>query len=99
MVKIAVTAILALFLSGVTLAGEQYTCTNGPEKRSIDVVYPEGGSLPCEVRYRKNAGQPRVLWSAQSTEGYCADMADEFVSKQETLFHFDCKRRQQAGKN
>jgi hypothetical protein len=59
-------------------ASRNYECTNGGETRRVEVAYPSGGAVPCEVRYYKGA-VPEVLWSAGNEVGFCADRAAEFV--------------------
>ncbi|WP_178030927.1 hypothetical protein [Pelagibaculum spongiae] len=57
------------------------TCNSGATERLIEVVYPTGNKLPCEVRYTK-AGASQVLWSARNQRGYCEQRAAVFVEKQ-----------------
>ena len=56
-------------------------CQLGDAVRVIEVVYPEGTELPCEVHYGKD-GQSSVLWRASSEAGYCEQKAAEFAEKQ-----------------
>lgn len=72
-----------LLLSLPVLAGQPQTtqCTRGDSVRLIEVVYPEGGELPCEVRYSRE-GEQQVLWRARNEAGYCAEKAAHFVEKQ-----------------
>lgn len=97
MTRILIITLLSLFLGGTAAAGERFVCTQGPQKRVISVVHPGDGALPCQVRYDKGSEEPRVLWSAENTKGYCASKAKQFARKQEQAFGYDCSRRQ-AGK-
>ena len=72
-----------LLFSLPVLAGQPQTtqCTSGDSVRLIEVVYPEGGELPCEVRYTRD-GEQQVLWRARNEVGYCAQKAAEFIERQ-----------------
>lgn len=63
-------------------AGMQSTCSHHGQVRVIEVVYPQGGLLPCEVVYHKG-NHSSVLWSAQNETGYCEQKAEEFTRKQQ----------------
>lgn len=56
-------------------------CQLGEAVRIIEVVYPQGGELPCEVQYSKD-GATSVLWQANNETGYCEQKAAEFAEKQ-----------------
>ncbi|WP_273021479.1 hypothetical protein [Rheinheimera sp.] len=76
---ILLTAIVPFMLAA---AENQAThCQLGDAVRVIEVVYPEGAELPCEVHYGKD-GQSSVLWRASSEVGYCEQKAAEFAEKQ-----------------
>ncbi|WP_028116115.1 hypothetical protein [Ferrimonas senticii] len=60
---------------------QRYQCQLASDQRVIEVRYPQGTSLPCEVVYQKQ-GESQVLWSALNTEGYCADKAAVFADLQ-----------------
>ncbi|MBY5923133.1 hypothetical protein [Ferrimonas balearica] len=79
-----ITLLTALLVATPTLAAESivYHCALGKAERVIEVQYPEGGTLPCEVHYTKAEGS-QILWSAQNSEGYCEQRAANFVEKQE----------------
>jgi len=78
------SALLALSISQVALAGESYTCMNGADERKISVVYTEPGhTVPCEVVYEKSSGM-QTLWRADNQEGYCEEKAKAFAEKQAT---------------
>ncbi|MDP4536041.1 hypothetical protein Q3O60_07575 [Alkalimonas collagenimarina] len=74
---------LTMLFSGVVIAGQTHTthCQLGDTVRVIQVVYPEGGELPCEVRYQRE-GEQSVLWQARNEAGYCEQKAADFVEKQ-----------------
>ncbi|TKB51320.1 hypothetical protein FCL40_01825 [Ferrimonas sediminicola] len=78
-------------LAGVE-QGEEYICKNGAQERRIQVIYPQGAPLPCEVHYTKG-GNSKVLWRAQNEAGYCEAQARAFAAKQETMF-FPCEKSQ-----
>ncbi|WP_213998092.1 hypothetical protein [Arsukibacterium sp.] len=68
--------------------GQSMHCQLGDAVRVIEVVYPEGGELPCEVHYTKD-GTTSVLWQANNEAGYCEQQAAEFVEKQRG-WGFEC---------
>ena len=72
----------SMFLPALAAAqgNRNYECTNAGDTRRVEVAYPAGGEVPCEVRYYK-AGVPEVLWSAANEIGYCAARAQEFVAR------------------
>ena len=74
---------LTMLFSVAAVAGQTHIthCQLGDAVRVIQVVYPEGGELPCEVHYQRD-GEKSVLWSARNEAGYCEKKAAEFVEKQ-----------------
>jgi hypothetical protein len=62
-------------------AGMKSVCNHGDQTRVIEVVYPQGGVVPCDVVYTKDSGAS-VLWSAQNESGFCEQKAEAFVQKQ-----------------
>ena len=71
-----VNAVAEMGAAGLVLTG----CDNGGEERIVDLVYPAGETVPCEVRYTK-AGTTQVLWSAENEVGYCEEKTDMFIQK------------------
>ncbi|WP_178030942.1 hypothetical protein [Pelagibaculum spongiae] len=61
-------------------------CASGKQVRLIEVIYPTGKVVPCEVQYTKmeNAGAEvsNTLWKAQNSVGFCEKKAAEFTEKQ-----------------
>jgi hypothetical protein len=76
------TFVMAVALPAIAAAqgNRSYECTSAGETRRVEVAYPSGGELPCEVRYLKG-GVPQVLWSAEREAGYCETQARDFISK------------------
>lgn len=64
----------------VAQGSTMYHCTNGSAVREVEIAYPRGGGVPCEVRYYKD-GVPEVLWSADHQVGYCEAQAREFLMR------------------
>lgn len=60
--------------------GQSTHCQLGESVRVVEVLYPEGGELPCEVHYTKE-GAASVLWQANNETGYCEQQAADFVEK------------------
>ena len=79
-------------IAGPLLASEQQGqsthCQLGDAVRIINVVYPQGSELPCEVQYTKD-GATSVLWQASNEAGYCEQKAADFVEKQRG-WGFEC---------
>jgi len=73
----------ALLTPALTMAAtdQRTVCTHDTQERVIELVYPTGNQLPCEVRYTKD-GATEVLWNAQNETQYCESKAAEFVDKQ-----------------
>ncbi|GAA4887483.1 hypothetical protein [Ferrimonas pelagia] len=80
MKKLMVVA--ALLASGSAFAAENTLerCTHGNEFRLIEVIYPTGEALPCEVQYTKADGTT-TPWKAANSVGFCAEKAAELVEK------------------
>jgi len=72
---------VALPLAATAAEPLSTSCTHSGEERIIEIVYPEGTELPCEVQYTKN-GETRTLWTASGQAGFCESKAEEFVAKQ-----------------
>ncbi len=90
---------LLLLLAPFTLlaADNQTThCQLGDAVRVIEVVYPQGTELPCEVRYIRD-GQSSVLWQASNEAGYCEQKAADFAEKQRG-WGWQCVATVSAGK-
>ena len=68
-------------LNAVAADNQTMHCQRADAVRVIEVVYPQGSALPCEVHYIKQ-GQSSVLWQANNETGYCEQKAAEFVEKQ-----------------
>lgn len=80
--KRTLLTVLALMPLGAMAAADQRTvCTHDTQERVIELVYPTGDQLPCEVRYTKN-GVTNVIWNAQNETQYCESKAAEFIEKQ-----------------
>lgn len=66
---------------------EAYECRSGERERRVALRYADDRDrLPCEVLYWRDAGQqsePRVLWTAEATTGFCVTKAEELMSRLE----------------
>ncbi len=73
---------VTIFISSAAIAEQNQLalCQFGDNQRKIEVVYPQDSNNVCEVQYTKNS-EMRVLWSARSDRGYCAEKAASFVEK------------------
>lgn len=79
---LAALSLAALFTLSLQAADNQAMhCQRADAVRIIEVVYPQGTELPCEVRYTKD-GQTSVLWQASNEAGYCEQKAADFTQRQ-----------------
>jgi hypothetical protein len=82
------TQIIAVAILGVSYGAhaDSWNCSHDDLVREVQIEYPEGGSVPCNVIYKKQTEgfEDQVLWSAESQEGYCEEKAREFVGKLES---------------
>ena len=76
--------------------GQSMHCQLGDAVRVIEVNYPEGGELPCEVQYTKD-GVTAVLWQASNEAGYCQQQAAGFADKLRG-YGFECVAMPAANK-
>ena len=65
---------------------DSWNCSSSDLVREVVLDYPQGGSVPCNVIYKKQTEgfEDQVLWSADSLEGYCEDKARELVANLES---------------
>ncbi len=65
---------------------DSWNCSSSDLVREVVIEYPEGGSVPCNVVYKKQTEgfEDQVLWSADNLEGYCEDKARELVASLES---------------
>ena len=65
---------------------DSWNCSSSDLVREVVIDYPEGGSVPCNVIYKKvtEGFEDQVLWSADNLEGYCKDKARELVANLES---------------
>ncbi|MBC7467221.1 MAG: hypothetical protein H7256_14620 [Bdellovibrio sp.] len=69
-------------ISQVSFAAE---CKNGKSVRKVDIVYEaEGKKAPCSVKYTKEDGTEKTLFTAKAEEGYCEKKSTEFMDKMKT---------------
>jgi hypothetical protein len=80
-----IISILAFSVS-INAYADSWNCSNSDLVREVIIEYPEGGSVPCNVVYKKQTEgfEDQVLWSAESEEGYCAEKARDLVAKLES---------------
>ena len=78
------TAIAFGSLSAAAVAGpkERVVCESGSVWHAVQVVYPQGWSLPCEVHF-ETPEERRVVWTATSSEGFCERKAQEIIRRRE----------------
>ena len=87
-VKFRVMQIFAVLLFSVsaTVHADSWNCSHDDLVREVIVEYPQGGSVPCDVVYKKQTEgvEDQVLWNAESEEGYCEEKARGLVAKLES---------------
>jgi len=59
---------------------ERTVCESGNIRHDIEINYPQGWSLPCEV-YLKTPGERRRLWRADRSEGFCQEKAQILIDR------------------
>ena len=86
--KFRVMQIFAVLLFGVSanVHADSWNCSHDDLVREVIVEYPQGGSVPCDVVYKKQTEgvEDQVLWTAESEEGYCEEKARGLVAKLES---------------
>ena len=87
-IKLRIMPVAAVLLLGVSagVSADAWNCSHDDLVREVVIDYPQGGSLPCDVIYKKQTEgfEDKVLWYAESQEGYCEEKAREFVGKLES---------------
>lgn len=82
------TQIIAISALSVTFNAyaDSWNCSSSDLVREVIIEYPQGGSVPCNVVYKKQTEgvEDQVLWSAENEEGYCEDKAGELVANLES---------------
>jgi len=80
-----VISILALSVS-FNVYADSWNCSSSDLVREVVIEYPEGGSVPCNVIYKKQTEgfEDQVLWSAENDEAYCEEKARELVTNLES---------------
>ena len=80
------TAALSALAVSFNVYADSWNCSHSDLVREVIIEYPEGGSVPCNVVYKKHTEgvEDQVLWSALNEEGYCEEKAREFVVKLES---------------
>ncbi len=60
-----------------------YVCEYAGSERLIELNYPNGAPLPCEVIYhRSHDGNPyEVLWEARHDTGFCENKTSELLAQ------------------
>ncbi len=73
----------SVLVSGSAVANEFPTtlCQHGEQQRKVEVVYPQGTPVPCEVHYTKASGT-QILWKAAGETGFCEAKATALIEKQ-----------------
>lgn len=82
MKKLVLAAALT-FVSQISFAS---VCKHGNAVRKVEVVYEVADKkTPCSVKYTKEDGTDKTLFSAKAEEGYCEKKSTEFMDKMKTM--------------
>ena len=83
--SLQITTFLAFSVSFNAYA-DSWNCSQSDLVREVVIEYPEGGSVPCNVVYKKQTEgvEDQVLWSALSEDGFCEEKARDLVVKLES---------------
>ena len=75
-----------LFTAAGNAYADSWNCSRDDLVREVIIEYPQGGSIPCDVVYKKQTEgfEDQVLWSAENLEGYCEEKAGDLVAKLES---------------
>lgn len=79
--------LVAASLAPLTVWGQDewnFRCVNGDTVRRIEVAYPSGAAVPCEVRYHKDTEMPgrhETPWRADNEAGYCEGRAQALADR------------------
>ncbi len=79
--KTILTIVALTSMSVIAVENQSTLCTAGEQQRKIELVYPQGTELPCEVQYTKSDNM-QILWSASGEAGFCEAKYEAFVEKQ-----------------
>jgi|SRR5690554_1261972 len=67
-----------------------FVCQLDDSIRRVEVTYLLADQkVPCEVQYKKDDEDVKVLWRADNQEGFCESRAQHFI-KRHTDWGFDC---------
>ena len=82
---IKIVTIFAMCFS-VNVYADSWNCSSSNLVREVIIEYPQGGSVPCDVVYKKQTEgfEDQVLWSAENEEGYCEEKARGLVANLES---------------
>ncbi|MBX3018082.1 MAG: hypothetical protein KF767_09345 [Bdellovibrionaceae bacterium] len=86
MLRLTLATILFLTANLAMAADGEHLCKSGKLERKVNIVELEAGKkAPCEVKYTKENGEEKVLYSAKADESYCSTKAHEFMGKLKEL--------------
>ncbi len=74
---------------------QSHQCERYGIERTVELVTPEGASVPCQVVYSKpmEDQSSTSLWTAQNDGSYCQQKYDNFIVKLETQLEWSCTAR------
>lgn len=82
MIRILIAASLFIASTMVFAAEGEHLCKSGKLERKVTIVELEAGKkAPCEVKYTKEGGEEKVIYSAKADPTYCSTKAHEFMGK------------------
>jgi len=90
-ILLTLTVIIPVTLPSLVIAeAEQRTvCDSGDVRHIVEVEYPQGWAVPCRVRFT-SPGDSRIVWRAETSEGFCERKAEEIVERRKSA-GWDCR--------
>lgn len=79
MIKL-IFSVLVIFSTAAYAENTRTVCDSGDVRHIIQVVYPQGWDVPCEVHF-DTPGDSRVVWKAETQVGFCERKAQEIVDR------------------
>lgn len=79
---IKIIPLVTLFFSAAVFAENGRTvCHSNDIRHVIQVVYPQGWDVPCEVHFQTPGEMDRVIWKADTQVGFCERKAQEIIDR------------------
>lgn len=70
-----------LFSMSVFAENGRTVCISNDIQHIVQVVYPQGWDVPCEVHFRTPGEMDRVIWKAETQVGFCERKAQAIIER------------------